>query len=185
MNNQYLMVKQGMTTIFMDGIMVPVTVLRYIATNYSVENQKLYYDAVALKKMNKPQIIEQEKMGFDVNYRHSLSTMTPNLEVKEGDKIRISALQKGLGLRGTIDLYNFSRQGASHGHDWQRKGRSIGNRHSPGRVLAGRRAPGRRVRQVTVYAKICRITEEHIFVKGSVPGNNEKFVFCSKFSKWQ
>ncbi len=93
---------------------------------------------------------------------------------QEGDKVKISGISKGKGFQGGIKRWGFSGKEASHGvkHEHRTIG-SIGC-SVPGRVIKGRRMPGRTGNKRTTIKnlEIAKVDKENniLAVKGAVPG---------------
>ncbi|HNP79424.1 MAG TPA: 50S ribosomal protein L3 [Candidatus Pacearchaeota archaeon] len=100
-------------------------------------------------------------------------TIEPSVFV-EGDKVKVSGISKGKGFQGGMKRWGFAGKEASHGvkHE-QRTIGSIGC-SVPGRVIKGRRMPGRMgsdrisVRGLEII-KVDNVNKI-IAVKGAVPG---------------
>jgi large subunit ribosomal protein L3 len=91
-----------------------------------------------------------------------------------GSKVDIVGVSKGKSFAGGIKRHHFSRGPMSHGHDHHRQIGSIGQRSTPGKVLKGKRMPGRMGHE-TVCALGLRVvqhdpTRHILYVQGSVPG---------------
>ena len=97
-----------------------------------------------------------------------------NLEIKEGDKVKVSGISKGKGFQGVVKRHGFSGMPASHGHKgMERSPGSIGQRF-PQHTLRGMRMAGHMgASKVTVRnLEIVKIDKELgvVAVKGAVPG---------------
>jgi large subunit ribosomal protein L3 len=91
-----------------------------------------------------------------------------------GQSINISGLTIGKGNAGNIKRNHFTRGGMSHGSKHHRLQGSIGAGTTPGRVLPGKKMPGRLgMDQITIKnLEIIDIdnTKNLLIIKGSVPG---------------
>ncbi|MDD5696653.1 MAG: 50S ribosomal protein L3 [Candidatus Pacebacteria bacterium] len=93
---------------------------------------------------------------------------------KEGDKVKVSGISKGKGFQGGMKRWGFKGKEASHGvkHE-QRTIGSIGC-SVPGRVIKGRRMPGRMGSERTTVRnlEVVKIDKKNkmIAVKGALPG---------------
>lgn len=102
----------------------------------------------------------------------------------EGERIKISGWTKGRGFQGVIKRHGFSGFPKSHGHPEMRRPGSIGPGTDPSRVIKGRKMSGqmgggrKTVRNLTVV----KVDSERnlLFVKGSVPGARNGWVFVGK-----
>lgn len=117
-------------------------------------------------------------MEFRVNNDNELSppgTIINADYFQTGQFIDVKSKSKGKGFAGVMKRYNFKGLPASHGVSKKhRHGGSYGQNQDPGRVLPGRKMPGRMGGEnVTVQnCQILKIDKELnlIWVKGSVPG---------------
>jgi large subunit ribosomal protein L3 len=102
----------------------------------------------------------------------------------EGERVKVTGKTKGRGFQGVIKRHGFAGFPKSHGHPEQRLPGSIGPGTDPSRVIKGRRMGGhmgttrKTVRNLTVV----KIDAERnlLFVKGSVPGAPNGWVFIGK-----
>lgn len=95
----------------------------------------------------------------------------------EGDLVSVIAKSKGRGFAGVMKRHGFGGAPASHGHaEIFRGGGSIGMHTYPGRVLKGKKMPGR-MGGKTVHVKnltVARVDSEAnaLLIRGAVPGAN-------------
>jgi len=102
----------------------------------------------------------------------------------EGERVKITGQTKGRGFQGVIKRHGFSGYPKSHGHPEPRKPGSIGPGTDPSRVIKGRKMAGqmgterKTVRNMTVV----KVDSERnlLFVRGSVPGARNGWVFVGK-----
>lgn len=185
--------KVGMTQVWQDDRLVPVTVL--LAGPCPVVQRKTNetdgYEAVQLgwhetkdKAANQP--LKGHFKKYDVQpHRHlvELRDYAPEgdnvtVEIFEtGETVDVRAASKGRGFAGVMKRWNFSGGDASHGAKKNhRKGGSIGQSTTPGRVYKGKKMPGRYGGKdvSAIGLKIIEVRPEDnlIIVKGSVPGPN-------------
>lgn len=197
--------KLGMTSLFTpDGRLVPVTVLEVgpcVVTQVKT-NDKDGYEAIQMgfmekkaKKTTKPLQGHFEKSGgkffsflkefrVDNPAEYSLGQEITADIFKIGEKIVISGLSKGRGFSGTIRRHGFSRGPETHGCRNVREPGSIGCATWPGKVIKGKKMPGRYgVDRTTVKNLVVMdIRPEYnvILVKGAVPGHNMGIVEIKK-----
>lgn len=198
--------KIGMTRIFDDnGNMLPVTIIE--AGPCAVTQLKTVkvdgYDAVQVGYLDKKSkhltkalqghfdksgvnpkkiLVEFEIVpGFDYELGQSFHVGIFN----EGDYVRVSGKSKGKGFTGVIKRHNFSRQKKTHGtgHTERAPG-SIGQASDPSRVFPGMRMAGRHGNSKATIENllVVKIDREnnHVFVKGAVPGAKNGTVVISK-----
>jgi large subunit ribosomal protein L3 len=97
-----------------------------------------------------------------------------DLEIKEGEKIKVSGISKGKGFQGAVKRHGFSGMPASHGHKgMERAPGSIGQRF-PQHTLRGTRMAGHMgADKVTVRnLEVIKVDKEIkvIAIKGAIPG---------------
>ena len=187
--------KLGMTQLFdaETGRVTPVTMIEagpcpvvQVRTNETdgYEAVQLAFDAVAERKLSKPELGHLKKGSVEGAYRHlvefrgaseSLVGETVTVETfQPGDQVKVAGIGIGKGFQGTIKRHRFARGPKSHGSHNIRKPGSIGASATPSRVFKGIKMAGRmggkRVTQVGL--KVHAVDPEHnlLLVKGAVPG---------------
>lgn len=197
--------KIGMTGVFADnGDYVPVTVIEagpcVVTQVKTVENDG--YNAVQLgflekspKKLNKPLAGHFKKSGgkgfvYLKEFRvDDPSLYTPgqviNAELfQAGEKVHVSGQIKGRGFSGVVKRHGFAGGKESHGCRSKRVPGSIGSSAWPGKVVKGKKLPGRygNTRRTIKNLKIFDIYGEDnlILVKGPVPGTRNGLVEIRK-----
>ncbi len=186
--------KIGMTQLFDEesGVVTSVTVIQagpcpvvQVKTleNDGYEAVQLAFDAVAERKLSKPELGHLSKAGVEP-HRHLVEFRGPTelmpgeavtVEAFEpGESVKVAGIGIGKGFAGTIKRHRFHRGPKSHGSHNVRAPGSIGASATPSRVFKGMKMAGRlggkRVTQVGL--KIHEIDLEHnlLLVKGAVPG---------------
>lgn len=95
-------------------------------------------------------------------------------------EVQISGRAKGKGFAGVIKRYNFSRGPETHGSHHHREPGSAGMCAKPGRILKGKKMPGRMGNQkVTLRSvSVMKIDTENSLValKGAVPGAKNSYI---------
>lgn len=199
--------KIGMTQIFKDdGEVVPVTVL-YVGPckvlsfrtreKNGYEAVQLGFEPVKLEKLNKPQQGYFKKLNLDVGYRVIREVPVDSFEdIKEGDEIKVDLFKqgervdvtgtsKGRGFQGVMKRFGFSGGPDSHGSSlFHRRPGSIGSNTDPGRVIKGKRMPGRMGGE-TVTVKNLEVVDVDVernllYLKGAVPGARNSLVIVRK-----
>ena len=188
--------KVGMSRVFLDnGDAVPVTYLK-VEPNTVVRTKtegKDGYNAVVLgvgakkwksrkgkentryskQKEWKVETVEGVKAGTEFN-----SDIIP-----EGSTVTITGFSKGRGFQGVIKRHKFSTGPKTHGSHHHRRTGSVGMCEYPGRVLKGKKMPGRMGNdQVTLHGRIILVSDSNegiVGVKGPVPGPNGASVFVT------
>lgn len=190
-----------MTGVFSDsGAYVPVTVIEagpcVVTQVKSTETDgynalQVGFQDKSLDKVNKPQAGHFKKSGSDgfahvrefpvddpAEYTPGQTLNTGLFEV--GETVNVSGLIKGRGFSGVIKRHGFRGGKKTHGSRSHRVPGSIGNSAWPGRVIKGKKLPGRygNTRQTVKNLKIMDIREEEnlLLVKGAVPGTRNGLV---------
>lgn len=187
--------KIGMTQIFEDGKIVPVTVIEagpnFVLQTKTAENDgyvaiQVGFDEKREKNTTKPLMGIFNKAGvkpqrFVKELRvDSVDAYALGQEIKvdilaDVEFVDITGTSKGKGTAGVMKRHNFSGNRATHGVSRNhRLGGSIGNSSTPGEVYKGRKMAGRLGNdKVTVQnLKVVRVDAENnlLLVKGAVPG---------------
>ncbi|MCI0471888.1 MAG: 50S ribosomal protein L3 [Candidatus Aminicenantes bacterium] len=104
----------------------------------------------------------------------------------EKEKINVAGITKGKGFQGVVKRWHFGGGKATHGSMFHRAPGSIGMCAYPGKVIKGKKLPGRMggKRKVVKGLNIVKIDAEKniILVKGAVPGFNGNYVYIFKDS---
>lgn len=185
MLNQIYAIKQRMSQEFLAGARVPVTSL--LVPEHQVVGEKTSdrdgYRSLIIalgqaKKVGKKPRIKEIKLKTDETAQGNLqieTLITPN------SLITVSGKSKGKGFAGVMKRWNFRGGPRTHGQsDRQRTPGSIGRGTTPGRILPGKKMPGRMgganisTKNLTVlaYDPATRILK----VKGAIPGAINAFV---------
>lgn len=200
MNFRMLGFKIGMTQIWKDDKLIPVTVL-LMPTAYVVERKntsKHGYNAIKVgstsipkDKLNKPEagMFKNTETGYkylyEIRTNDEISTDKISVEMfNKGDIVKVRGKSKGKGYAGVMERHNFSGGYKAHGSMSHRRVGSIGCRTTPGRVFKGKKLPGH---LGNVYVNETRKEvvdvipdKELILLKGSVPGCKNSLVFVGR-----
>lgn len=91
-----------------------------------------------------------------------------------GDLVDVQGTSKGKGFQGVMKRYGFAGGGAGHGSKFHRAPGSIGCSAYPGRVVKGKKMPGRMGNDTVLKKNVTvvdvRADENVVLLKGSVPG---------------
>ena len=103
--------------------------------------------------------------------------------VPEESMVTVVGTSKGKGFAGVIKRHNFSRGPETHGSHHHREPGSVGMCDMPGKVLKGKKMPGR-MGMEKVTLRSCKVVfsnpkENLIAVKGPVPGSNGSIVILN------
>jgi len=200
--------KAGMMRVFeTDGTAVPATVITAgpCVVVCKKAEEKDGYKAVQLgfeikkKNVNKPLAGQFRKAGVEPRRLLREFRVENGEEYQVGQELRVDmfspgdfvdveGISKGKGFTGVMKRWGFSGGGASHGaNKCKRRPGSIGASATPGRVLKGKKMPGRAgMRKVSAQSlKVVRVDagSNILMVKGAVPGHVNSYVFIRKAKK--
>jgi large subunit ribosomal protein L3 len=201
--------KLGMTQIFKEGEVIPVTVIKAgpcVVTQIKRIEEDGYlaiqigFEEAKKKHVNKPLGGHFKKAGV-VPQRYLTEVRLENGEkenyklgqkitvdiFQEGEKVDVTGVSKGKGFAGVVKRWGFRGFPASHGSRYHRAGGSIGMAAFPARVIKGMKMPGRLGnKKVTVQnLEIVKIDKEKnlLLLKGAVPGFKGSLVFIKEAVK--
>ncbi|MEF3244894.1 MAG: 50S ribosomal protein L3 [Caldisericaceae bacterium] len=183
--------KIGMTSVYVEDTLIPVTVIQ--AGPCTVVDKKTKdkngYDAIALgfvelkpNKLNKPLSGVFSKMNlkpfrFVKEIRDAQGEVGDLISVdifKDEKYVKVTGTSIGKGFQGVVKRWGFGGWPRTHGHEAERRPGSIGQRAVPGRVFKGMKMAGHTgAETVTIRnLEIVKIIPEKnlLLVKGSVPG---------------
>jgi len=186
--------KIGMTRLWKDDKVVPVTVLKagpcVVIQKKTVDKDgynavQLGFEEVSEKKLTKPLLGVFKKANvkpmrvlkeFRVDNvdEYSVGQEITVAIFQEGDKIDITGWTKGRGFAGAMKRWNFQGGPKSHGAKFHRELGSVGQHTEPARIFKGKRMPGRygNERVTILNSEVVKVDPENnlIAVKGGVPG---------------
>lgn len=187
--------KLGMTQIFTEHAVIPVTVVEAgpvtVTQIKTVENDG--YDAVQFGFEDaKPQRVNKPMTGHfaknDIAPKKHLAEFRPEdgeayeigqqitvADFEEGKKLDVTGTSKGKGTQGNVKRHGHHRGPMSHGSKHKRLAGALAAGTYPSRVFKGNAGPGRMGREtVTVQnVELVKVIEEKnlMLIKGAVPGN--------------
>lgn len=145
------------------------------------------YREAKSKALTRPELGHQkavtEKTGKNYSHLYELRDYQNETEVGEmidcsifdaGEKVNVRSVSKGKGFQGVVKRYNFGGGRETHGSTFHRSTGAIGAGTYPGRVIKGKKLPGRmggRTSTITNLEVVKVLADENIMLlKGSVPG---------------
>lgn len=149
------------------------------------------YGSKKLKNMAKPLRSKLEKGGFSFGMKHIKglkveavdgqetpavgSTLQPLEALTVGDVVKVQGITKGKGFAGAMKRHNFKGGSRTHGQsDRARAVGSIGAGTTPGRVLKGKRMPGRMGTDTQTISGLVVLyinpETQELWLSGPVPG---------------
>ncbi len=200
--------KVGMTRYFLEeGKSIPVTILKLgpcVVIQKKTED-KDGYNAIQVgfepqddKHVNKPMKGHFKAAGDKAfRYLKEIRVESPNqFELGQelsadvfaiGEKVAVRGRSKGRGFAGVVKRWGFSGGKDTHGCRAHRVPGSIGTNTTPGRVVKGRRLPGRMgFRNLTVRnLKVLDVRPEMnvIALVGAVPGSRNTVIEVTKLER--
>ncbi len=197
--------KVGMTQIFAKDKVIPVTVVdvgHWLVTNIKTMNNNGYnalqvacvkkryrneeFSKDWLKKPNKYfSFIKDIPVAKDVSSEVVIGQPVNFFsEFLKGNKVDVFGKTKGRGFAGVVKRHNFSGPPGSHGSTMGNRPGSIGFITACGKVIKGKKMPGRLGHEQRVMKNLeiieMKENEKTLFVRGSVPGKTGTFVFIRK-----
>jgi large subunit ribosomal protein L3 len=199
--------KVGMTQIFTDdGRVIPVTVIKagpclvvqkkIKENNDHMKIQLGYVEEGKVKKVKSPMKGHFDKAKVpptkvlkeffidDDNVQVGDSVKVDIFE--ENEQVNITGTTRGKGFQGVVRRWNFAGGKATHGSMHHRRPGSIGMCAYPGKVIKGKKLPGRMggKRKTVKGIDVVKIDLENniLVVKGAIPGFNGNYVYIAKDS---
>jgi large subunit ribosomal protein L3 len=197
--------KIGMSRFFVEeGRSVPVTIVQIepcfvvqkkTATNDGYEAIQIGFEEKKESRINKPMQGHFKKAGaqffnnlreikVDDSGEYELGQKIDTNIFQPGDIVHVSGTSKGHGFSGVMKRWGFSGGRKTHGSHSHRIPGSIGTTTTPGRVMKGRKLPGRLGYQKTKIKnlKVIDIRPERqiIAIKGALPGGFSTIMEISK-----
>lgn len=205
MTNGLLGKKLGMTQVFDESRLTPVTVIEAgpcrVVTIKTRERDgyeavQLSYGEVKERKLSKAELghlkkqqapasrvlREFEKVG-DVTVGQSVTVGM----FKKGDWVDVVGVSKGKGFQGVVKRHHYAGGPESHGSMFHRAPGSIGASSYPSRVWKGKTLPGHmgaeRVTVQRLRVVDSRPEENLLFVRGAIPGATNGLIVVRKSKK--
>lgn len=199
--------KVGMTQVFTDdGRVIPVTVIKagpclVVQKKIKENNQWMkvqlgLVEDTKVKGINKPQkghfdkaAVPPTKVLKEFFVAEDKFNVGDSIKVDifaEQEKVNVTGTTKGKGFQGVVRRWNFRGGRATHGSMFHRRPGSIGMCAYPGKVIKGKKLPGRMggKRKVVRGLDVVKVDVEKnlLLVKGAVPGFNGNYVYIMKDS---
>ncbi|MGQ0695750.1 MAG: 50S ribosomal protein L3 [Nitrospiraceae bacterium] len=205
MTNGLLGTKLGMTQIFDENRLTPVTVIeagpcRVVTVKTKerdgYESVQLSFGEVKERKLSKAElghlkknqapasrVLREFKKVGEVTVGQSVTVGI----FKKGDWVDVIGISKGKGFQGVVKRHHYAGGPASHGSMFHRAPGSIGASSFPSRVWKGKTLPGHMgsERVTTQRLKIIesRPDENLLFVRGAIPGAANGIIIIRKSKK--
>lgn len=205
MTNGIIGKKLGMTQVFDDSRLTPVTVIeagpcRVVTTRTKEENgyesAQLSFGEVRESRLSKAELGHLKKnqapasrilREFKQDGELVVGQMVTVEMFKKGDWVDVIGVSKGKGFQGVVKRHHYAGGPESHGSMFHRAPGSIGASSFPSRVWKGKTLPGHMgAERVTVQRlKVIesRSGENLLFIRGAVPGAANGIVVVRKSKK--
>jgi large subunit ribosomal protein L3 len=205
MTNGLLGKKLGMTQVYDESVLEPVTVIeagpcRVVAVKTKerdgYEAIQLSFGEVKERKLSKAELGHLKKNQVPASRWlrefQKLGEVTVGQTItvdmfKKGDWVDVVGVSKGKGYQGVVRRHNYSGGPESHGSMFHRAPGSIGASSFPSRVWKNKALPGHMgAERVTVQRlKVidARPEENLLFVRGAVPGGENGLLVVRKSKK--
>lgn len=205
MTNGLIGKKLGMTQVFDESRLTPVTVIeagpcRVVGVRTKDKNR---YDAVQLsfgevkeRRLSKAELGHLKKnqapasrilREFKKDGDAAVGQLVTVEMFKKGDWVDVIGVSKGKGFQGVVKRHHYAGGPESHGSMFHRAPGSIGASSFPSRVWKGKTLPGHMgAERVTVQRlKVIesRSGENLLFIRGAVPGAANGIVVVRKSKK--
>ena len=179
-------IKKGMTRVFVEDNMVPVTIVDTSGCKIAKRDGDLVELGLGKKdKAKKPALGSYKELKYVPRFTTSLrgqwaEEVSAGDDVKaeffnEGEAVNVVGITKGKGFQGVVKRWNFKGGQRTHGQsDRLRAPGSIGAGTDPGRVWKGKKMGGTmgQDRKTLKNRKIVGISDNHILISGALPGAN-------------
>jgi large subunit ribosomal protein L3 len=205
MTNGLIGKKLGMTQVFDESRLTPVTVIeagpcRVVAVRTQERDRyeaiQLSFGEVKERKISKAELGHLKKnqappsrilREFKKDGEAAVGQLVTVEMFKKGDWVDVIGVSKGKGYQGVVKRHHYAGGPESHGSMFHRAPGSIGASSFPSRVWKGKALPGHMgSERVTVHRlKVIesRLEENLLFVRGAIPGAANGVVVVRKSKK--
>jgi len=205
MTNGLLGKKLGMTQIFDESRLTPVTVIeagpcRVVTVKTKdrdgYESVQLSFGEVKERKLSKAELGHLKKQQAPASRwlrefkKDGEVTVGQSVTVgifKKGDWVDVIGVSKGKGFQGVVKRHHYAGGPESHGSMFHRAPGSIGASSFPSRVWKGKTLPGHmgdeRVTVQRLKVIESRPDENLLFVRGAIPGAANGLIAVRKSKK--
>ncbi|ULA64475.1 MAG: hypothetical protein LZF86_130078 [Nitrospira sp.] len=205
MTNGLLGKKLGMTQVFDESRLTPVTVIEAgpcrVVTVKTKERDgyeavQLSYGEVKERKLSKAELGHLKKQQAPATRvlrefeKVGEATVGESVTVgmfKKGDWVDVVGVSKGKGFQGVVRRHNYAGGPESHGSMFHRHPGSMGASSYPSRVWKGKTLPGHmgdeRVTVQRLKVVDARPEENLLFVRGAIPGATNGLIVVRKSKK--
>ena len=205
MTNGLIGKKLGMTQVFDESRLTPVTVIeagpcRVVAVRTKERDRyeavQLSFGEVKERKLSKPELGHLKKnqaspsrvlREFRKDGEATVGQFVTVGMFKKGDWVDVIGVSKGKGFQGVVKRHHYAGGPESHGSMFHRAPGSIGASSFPSRVWKGKTLPGQMGSERVTVQRLkvieSRSEENLIFLRGAVPGAANGVVVVRKSKK--
>jgi large subunit ribosomal protein L3 len=205
MTNGLIGKKLGMTQVFDESRLTPVTVIeagpcRVVAVRTKERDRyeavQLSFGEVKERKLSKPELGHLKKnqaspsrvlREFRKDGEATVGQFVTVGMFKKGDWVDVIGVSKGKGFQGVVKRHHYAGGPESHGSMFHRAPGSIGASSFPSRVWKGKTLPGHMGSERVTVQRLkvieSRSEENLIFLRGAVPGAANSIVVVRKSKK--
>ncbi len=183
-------IKKGMTRMFKDDQMVPVTIVDTSTCKVAKRNgDQVELGLLKKRRPSQPEVGQYKKLKYVPQFTKVFTgefgeEVSAGDDVKaeffsEGEKVVTVSNSKGKGFQGVMKRWGFKGGQRTHGQsDRLRAPGSIGAGTDPGRVWKGKKMGGRMGNaQITLKEReIVAINDNYLLISGPIPGANGNLV---------
>jgi len=183
-------IKKGMTRVFKDDKMVPVTIIDTSFCKVAKRNgNQVELGLLEKKNPTKSEIGSYKELKYVPQYLKVVTgefgdEVSAGDDIKaeffdEGEQVYVVSSTKGKGFQGVMKRWGFKGGQRTHGQsDRLRAPGSIGAGTDPGRVWKGKKMAGRMGNQKTTLKnrEVVAINDQYLLISGPVPGANGNLV---------
>ena len=177
-------IKKGMTRVFKDNKMIPVTIIdTSLCKVANREGEQVEIGLLQKRKPTKSEVGRYKELKYVPQFRKVFSgdfgdEVSAGDEIKpeffdEGEKVYVTSTSKGKGFQGVMKRWNFKGGQRTHGQsDRLRAPGSIGAGTDPGRVWKGKKMAGRMGSdRITLKDReVVAINDQYLLISGPVAG---------------
>lgn len=199
--------KIGMTQVYEEGVLVPVTVIEAgpcVVVGVKTMEKDGYsalqvgFGTKKVKNVSKSVLGNVAKAGVQDTppavIKEFRAEEDPVAELgsvmkadifEAGEFLDVSGVTKGKGFAGVMKRHHFGGGRDGHGGGWHRKPGSIGCREKPGNIMKGKKMPGQlgNANRTVQNLRLVKVEDNFLFVRGAVPGPNGGTIIVKKAKK--
>ena len=205
MTNGLIGKKLGMTQVFDESRLTPVTVIeagpcRVVTVRTKeldrYEAVQLSFGEVKVRRLSKPELGHLKKnqaspsrvlREFRKDGEPTVGQFVTVGMFKKGDWVDVIGVSKGKGYQGVVKRHHYAGGPESHGSMFHRAPGSIGASSFPSRVWKGKTLPGHMGSERVTVQRLkvieSRSEENLLFVRGAIPGATNGVVVVRKSKK--